>query len=100
MKKMKKILVLLVLFFVLFFVSCTKDKDYEQSNFCRNSTITILNKVRFRATRGIGYSSHRLYLYNGVEALWYETDEKTYSCYEINDTLPTLVIMTINTFKK
>lgn len=93
---MKKILTLIVLLFV--FVSCTSDKDYEQRNYCKNSTIVVLKKDFF----GGGRTSrvYKLYVFNGSEALWYETNEETYSKYKVNDTLPTLVLMTINTFRK
>lgn len=46
---MKKILTLIVLLFV--FVSCTSDKDYEQRNYCKNSTIVVLKKDFFGGGR-------------------------------------------------
>jgi hypothetical protein len=39
-----------------------------------------------------------MYLYDGTKAYWCDTDEKTFKSYEINDTLPTLVI--IKTYEK
>jgi len=36
-----------------------------------------------------------MYLYNGIEANWYSTNEMTYNAYNINDTLPTIVLTII-----
>ena len=42
--------------------------------------------------RGGRWCYFKMYLYNGTIANWYSTDEKTYDAYNINDTLPTIVL--------
>ena len=84
MKTLFKILILVILF-----TSCG---SYDNSYSCSKGTITILNKQKYACARGGGWCSFNLYLYNGTEAEWYSTDEKTYDAYNINDTLPTIVL--------
>ena len=84
MKTLFKILILVILF-----TSCG---IYDNSYSCSKGTITILNKQKYACARGGGWCSFNMYLYNGTEAEWYSTDEKTYDAYNINDTLPTIIL--------
>ena len=83
---MNKILLGLLL---LFMVSCNDD-NVKYS--CTKGTIRILNKDKQACARGGGYCYYRFYLYDGTKAYWCQTDIKTYDMFNINDTLPTLVI--------
>jgi hypothetical protein len=67
---------------------------------CTKGTIKILNKERFACARGGGWCSFTFYLYDGREAYTCNTDETTWNSYNINDTLPTLVIIKTITIKK
>jgi len=54
--------------------------------------LRILNKEKYPCGRGGGYCSFMFYLYDGKKAYWCDTDRDTWNKYNINDTLPTLVI--------
>lgn len=74
---------------ILLITSC---ESYDEKYSCTKGTITVLNKQKYACIRGGGWCSFNMYLYNGTEANWYSTDEKTYDAYNINDTLPTIVL--------
>jgi len=85
MKTLTKIL------FLLFIVlsSCSTDNiDYN----CTQGTIRILNKEKYPCARGGGDCRFMFYLYDGKKAYWCDADRDTWNKYNINDTLPTLVI--------
>jgi hypothetical protein len=86
---MKTLKILLV---TLLFASCG---SYDTKYSCSKGTITVLNKQKSACARGGGWCGFKMYLYNGIEANWYSTDEKTYNSYNINDTLPTIVLTII-----
>jgi hypothetical protein len=86
MKTLTKILFLL--FVVLSSCSIDDTVDYN----CTQGTIRILNKEKWPCTRGGGDCSFKFYLYDGKKAYWCDTDKNTWRNYNINDTLPTLVI--------
>ena len=90
---MKTILTILT---IILLTSCG---NYDEKRFCSKGTITVLNKQKSACTRGAGWCYFEMYLYNGTEANWYSTDEKTYDAYNINDTLPTIVLTIIKTEK-
>ena len=73
--------------------------SFDEKYSCSKSTITVLNKQRQSCARGGGWCYFKMYLYNGIEANWYATDERTYNSYNINDTLPTIVLTIIKTEK-
>lgn len=83
---MKKILTLLLVSVGL--ISC--DSFHENYYKVTNKTIRVLNKGIIN--RGELPDRYELQIYNGEEAIWYETDEKTYELYKINDTLHTLIL--------
>ena len=78
-----------ILSITLLLTSCG---DYDEKYSCSKGTITVLNKQKYACIRGGGWCSFNMYLYNGTEANSYSTDEKTYDAYNINDTLPTIVL--------
>lgn len=69
--------------------------SYDNKYSCSKGTITVLNKQKIACTRGGGWCYFKMYLYNGTEANWYSTNEMTYDAYNINDTLPTIVLTII-----
>lgn len=71
--------------------------SYDTKYSCSKGTITILDKQKSACARGGGWCYFKMYLYNGTIANWYSTDEKTYDAYNINDTLPTIVLTIIKT---
>ena len=73
--------------------------SYDEQYSCSKGTITVLNKQKSACARGGGWCGFKMYLYNGAKADWYSTDEKTYDVYNINDTLPTIVLTIIKTEK-
>lgn len=78
---------LLILLTILLTLSCNNDRVRYN---CTKGTIRVLNKkvyIVFKAK-----DIYQMYLYDGTQAYWCETDEDTYKSYKINDTLPTLVI--------
>lgn len=81
---MKKLLILLT---ILLTLSCNDDGVRYN---CVKGTIRVLNKKVYSPPRGA--NQYDMYLYDGTQAYWCETDEDTYKSYKINDTLPTLVI--------
>lgn len=84
---MKKLLILLL---VIFTFSCNNN---EAEYSCIKGTIRILNKESYPCARRGGADCYfRFYLYDGTKAYWCSTDKTMYDSYQINDTLPTLVI--------
>ena len=73
--------------------------SFDEKYSCTKGTITVLNKERQSCARGGGWCTFKMYLYNGTEANWYSTDEITYNSYNINDTLPTIVLTIVKTEK-
>ena len=69
--------------------------NFDEKYICSKGTITVLNKDQSACARGGGWCHFKMYLYNGTEANWYSTDEITYNSYNINDTLPTIVLTII-----
>jgi len=90
---MKTILTFLT---IILLTSCG---SYDEKYSCSKGTITVLNKEKYACVRGGGWCSFNMYLYNGTKADWYSTDERTYNSYNINDTLPTIVLTIIKTEK-
>lgn len=90
---MKTILTFLT---IILLTSCG---SFDEKYSCTKGTITVLNKERQSCARGGGWCYFKMYLYNGTEANWYSTDEITYNSYNINDTLPTIVLTIIKTEK-
>lgn len=90
---MKTILTFLT---IILLTSCG---SFDEKYSCSKGTITVLNKDKSACARGGGWCSFKMYLYNGTEANWYSTDERTYNSYNINDTLPTIVLTIIKTEK-
>lgn len=85
---MKKLIILLLALNLL--SSCDDDNIAKYT--CTKGTIRILNKNKYPCVKGIGFCMFQFYLYDGKKAYLCTTDEKTYDSYNINDTLPTLVI--------
>ena len=73
----------------------TSCDSYDTKYNCSKGTITVLNKQKYACARGGGWCGFNMYLYNGTEANWYSTNEMTYNTYNINDTLPTIVLTII-----
>ena len=90
---MKTILTFLT---IILLTSCG---SFDEKYSCTKGTITVLNKERQSCARGGGWCYFKMYLYNGTEANWYSTDEITYNSYNINDTLPTIVLTIVKTEK-
>ena len=90
---MKTILTFLT---IILLTSCG---SFDEKYSCTKGTITVLNKERQSCARGGGWCTFKMYLYNGTEANWYSTDEITYNSYNINDTLPTIVLTIVKTEK-
>ena len=90
---MKTILTFLT---IILLTSCG---SFDEKYSCSKGTITVLNKDKSACARGGGWCSFKMYLYNGTEANWYSTYERTYNSYNINDTLPTIVLTIIKTEK-
>jgi hypothetical protein len=92
---MKKLTILLLVTMLL--LGCGNDNAKFD---CTKGTIKILNKERSACARGDGGCYFTFYLYDGREAYTCNTDETTWNSYNINDTLPTLVIIKTITIKK
>lgn len=78
---------LLILLTILLTLSCNDD---GVSYSCTKGTIRVLDKTLYIPGRGAAY--YKFYLYDGAEAYWCYTNVSTFNSYQINDTLPTLVI--------
>ena len=83
---MKKILITALMLTLL---SC--DNISKETNYADHSTLNVLNKREFHGRHS---SVYQLYIYDGVEAKWYDTDYDTYSKFNIKDTLTTIVLKT------
>jgi hypothetical protein len=76
----------------IIFALLTSCGSYDEKYSCSKGTITVLNKDKSACARGGGWCGFKMYLYNGTKADWYSTNEATYNAYNINDTLPTIVL--------
>jgi hypothetical protein len=74
---------------LLLIVSCNNG---PVSYSCTQGTIRILNKEKSPCARGGGDCVFKFYLYDGTKAYWCDTDRDTWNKYNIQDTLPTLII--------
>lgn len=90
---MKRLLILLLS------ISLTSCGDYTETRYCEKGTIRVLAKEKYPCVRGGGYCVWNMYLYNGEEAQWYSTNQVTYNSYNVNDTLPTIILTIIKTEK-
>ena len=87
---------LLTIIIIILLTSCS---DFDKKYSCTKGTITVLKKQKHSCARGGGWCVFDMYLYNGMVAEWYSTDEETYNTYNINDTLPTIILTIIKTKK-
>ena len=67
--------------------------DYRETNEAYSSTLVVLKKEKQAIYRGAGYWYY-LYIFDGKVAKTYQTSESDYNKYNVNDTLPTLVLKT------
>lgn len=81
---MKKILVILG----ISLLSCKEDFTH----FCENKTLSIINKKKLTCNDSNKDCYFKLYLFDGKDSIWYNTNKETFNSYEINDTLPTLIL--------
>jgi len=85
MKLFGKLLILL-----LIVLSSCEEGNVKYS--CVEGNIRILNKEKYPCARGGGDCVFKFYLYDGKNAYWCNTDKTTWDNYNVNDTLPTIVI--------
>ena len=88
-----------ILFTIIVILLLTSCSDFDKKYSCTKGTITVLNKRKSAYPRDGAWLRFDMYLYNGTFAEWYSADEKTYNTYNINDTLPTIILTIINTKK-
>lgn len=90
----------LILFLSLIFGACS---DYEETTTLTHVNAMVLNRRTYSVTmaRG-GYSiqHYQVYLFNGVDSKWYETDEETYRKLRPRDTIASYVLTIVKTIKK
>lgn len=79
-----------LLFVLVVVLSSCEEGNVRYS--CTQGTIRILNKTSIPCAKGGGDCTFNFYLYDGSKAYWCGTDRDTWRKYNINDTLPTLVI--------
>lgn len=75
---------LLTLLVITTFISC----DYGGK--AERGTVIILNK-REGLTYRWNTPYYDMYIYNGTDSKWYNTDIKTYNMYNVGDTINTLI---------
>ena len=71
--------------------SCIETKILDKEDKALIKTITVLNKKESNVRSLVYYN---IQIYNGIDAVWYETDQKTYNSYKIGDNLSTLILQT------
>lgn len=64
--------------------------NYDLGSKAERGTVIILNKKE-----GLTYRwntrYYKMYIYNGTDSKWYNTDQSTYNMYNIGDTINTLI---------
>jgi hypothetical protein len=80
---------IIIILLIILTASCSSSREKYS---CKKNTIRILNKHKNPCTKSSGYCTFLFYLYDGEKSYWCYTDVITYESYNINDTLPTLVI--------
>ena len=90
---MKKLILILSATALL---SCS---DYRETNEFYSGTLVVLKKEKQHIYRSAGYYYY-LYIFDGRIAKLYATSESDYNKYNVNDTLPTLILKTTLTKEK
>lgn len=95
-----KIMKRLVLLLSLILGACS---DYEESTTLTHVNAMVLNRRTWSQVIGkAGYTvaHYQVYLFNGVDSKWYETDEETYRKLRPRDTIASYVLTITKTIKK
>jgi hypothetical protein len=89
----------LILFISLILGACS---DYEETTTLTHVDAMVLNRRTYDSYIGrFGSITHyQVYLFNGVESKWYETDEETYRKLRPRDTIASYVLTVIKTYKE
>lgn len=89
----------LVLFISLILGACS---DYEEDCTLTQVNAMVLNRRTYSiASRGTHpHVYYQIYLFNGVESKWYETDEETYRKLRPRDTIASYVLTIVKTLKE
>jgi hypothetical protein len=90
----------LILFISLILGACS---DYEETTTLTHVDAMVLNRRTYDSYVGKAGSSithYQVYLFNGVESKWYETDEITYRKLRPRDTIASYVLTIVKTIKK
>ena len=77
--------------------------DYEETTTLTHVNAMVLNRRTYYVSngRGVGGTTHyQIYLFNGVESKWYETDDETYHKLRPRDTIASYVLTITKTIKK
>lgn len=90
----------LILFIFLILGACS---DYEETTTLTHVNAMVLNRRTYATSIGrSGYTvmHYQVYLFNGVDSKWYETDEETYRKLRPRDTIASYVLTIVKTIKK
>lgn len=82
----------LILFVSLVLGAC---RDYEETSTLTHVNAMVLNRRTYYISSprgGSGTTHYQVYLFNGVESKWYETDEETYRKLRARDTIASYVL--------
>jgi hypothetical protein len=77
-------------------------RDYEETTTLTHVNAMVLSRRTYSTYIGRGGTipHYAVYLFNGVESKWYETDEETYRKLRPRDTIASYVLTTVLTRKK
>lgn len=77
-------------------------RDYEERTTLTHVNAMVLNRRTYSSYVGrAGSITHyQIYLFNGVDSKWYETDEEIYRSLRPRDTIASYVLTTVLTRKK
>jgi len=97
---MKKLILLMLLFLSVTFESCS---EYNENCTLTQVNAMVLNRRTYYTAyaKGAGGVTHyQVYLFDGIESKWYETDEETYRKLRPRDTIASYVLTIVKTIKK
>jgi hypothetical protein len=94
---MKKLIILIL---ITLFIACS---DYTETSTLTHVNAMVLNRRTYYVShvRGTGGTTYyQVYLFNGVESKWYDTDEEVYRKLRPRDTVTSYVLTIIKTKNK
>jgi hypothetical protein len=76
--------------------------EYDEECKLTQVNAMVLNRRTYYQSngRGYGFTHYQVYLFDGIESKWYETDDVTYNKLRPRDSIASYVLTIVKTIKK